>query len=469
MATSYSGLAPARRPAPATLAVLCIALLGLAAAVGAIMLAGTKTGAALALLAVLGPVCAYSALTAPLVFPFAFFILLVPFDNLLGFSSFGTITKLVAIFSGAALVLYLARTRKIVVPDRSVLWWGGFALWVVASLLWAIDPVYGAARVATLLQLMVLYGAVVLMPIDRRALGWLVVAIILSGVLAGGYGAYLFHSGIDVSKNGRLFMANDDTLIDPNQFAAALLLPLTLTLMAVVSVRRIAVRVALLAALLVLGGGIAVAGSRGAFLAILAAFIYLLVRSRKRLAIGAVAIGGLGIALAMYSNVLTRFSNATSTGGAGRTDIWKVGIAAFKEHPIFGYGFGNFPYAFDQAFLLVSQNYYTRWHRAAHDILISTSVELGIVGVALLLIVWWKQFRSLRFIPETDSLFSLRLATEAGMIAVFFASLFLDTLTTKYFWLLFMLAALIRNAAIHPGGQPGETNVSPVLQTRPER
>lgn len=466
MATSFSGLAPARRPAPTTLAVICIALLALAAAVGAIMLAGTKTGVALAMLAVLGPICAYAALTAPLAFPFTLFILLVPFDNLLGFSSFGTVTKLVAILSGATLVLYLARTRRIAVPDRSLLWWGGFALWVVASLLWAIDPGYGAARAATLLQLMVLYGAVALMPIERRTLGWLVAAVIVSGVLAGGYGAYLFHSGVDVSKNGRLFMANDDTIVDPNQFAAALLFPFMLTLMAAVSVRRITVRIALLLALLVLGGGIAVAGSRGAFLAIVAALVYLLVRSRKRLAIGAVAIAGLGLALGMYSNVLSRFSNAELSGGAGRTDIWKVGIAAFKEHPIFGSGFGNFPYAFDQAFLLVSQNYYTHWHRAAHDILVSTGVELGVVGVGILLVVWWKQFRSLRMIPEHDALYSMRLAIEAAMIALFCASLFLDTLTTKYFWLLFMLAALTRNAAIRSGGQPVERNVSPLLQTR---
>ncbi|HET9029675.1 MAG TPA: O-antigen ligase family protein [Candidatus Aquilonibacter sp.] len=467
MATSLSGIAAARRPAPSTLGAICIAILALLAAIGAIMLAGTKTGFALAMLAVLGPVCAYSALTAPLVFPFALFVLLVPFDNLLGFSSFGTVTKLVAIMSGAALVLYLVRTRRIAIPDRQTfLWWGAFALWVILSLMWAIDPAYGATRVATLLQLMALYAAISLMPVDRRALGWLVAAIIASGVLAGGYGAYLFHSGVDVSKDGRLFMADADTLIDPNQFAAALILPLTLALMAAVSVRRMSVRIALLLALLVLGGGVAVAGSRGAFLAILAALIYLMVRSRKRLAIAGVAFGGIGIALAMYSNVLTRFSNAASTGGAGREDIWKVGLAAFREHPIFGYGFGNFPYAFDQAFMLVSQNYYTRWHRAAHDILISTSVELGIVGLILLFGAAWKQFRSLRVIPDTDPLFSLRLAIEAGMIGLFFASLFLDTLTTKYFWLLFMLAAMTRNAALQPGGLPGEANISPVLQTR---
>lgn len=469
MATSFSGVAPHRRFAPTTIAAICIVILALAAAVGAIMLAGTKTGFALAMLAVLGPVAAYAALTAPLVFPFALFVLLVPFDNLLGFSSAGTVTKLVAIASGMALVLYLVRTRRIVVPDRSILWWGALMLWVIASLLWAIDPKVGALRAATLLELMTLFAAVSFMPIDRRALGWVVAAVIASGVLAGGYGAYIFHSGIDVSKNGRLFLSNDETLIDPNQFAAALILPLTLALMATVSVRRMSVRIVLLAALLVLGGGVAIAGSRGAFIALVVAFIYLVVRSRKRFALAAVGLGGVGIALAMYSNVLTRFSNATSTGGAGRADIWKVGLAAFREHPLFGYGYGNFPYAFDQAFLLVSQSYYTRWHRAAHNIIISTAVELGIIGVVLLLTACWKQFRSLRIIQPNDSLYSLRLAIEAAFIGVFVASLFLDTLTNKYFWLLLMLAALTRTAALGAKGEPGEGNVPTVLQTRSKR
>lgn len=468
MATSLSGLSAQRRAPTSVLVAIGIAILALLAAVGAIMLAGTKTGFALAFLAVVGPIAVYTALAAPLVFPFALFIVLVPFDNLLGLSSFGTLTKLVAIASGAALVLYLVRTRRVTLPDRSILWWAGYLLWVVCSLLWAIDAPYGASRLATLAELMTLFFAVSLMPMDRAKLGWIVGTIIASGVLAGAYGAYIFHSGIDVSKNGRLFLANAQTLIDPNQFAAALILPVCLTIVAAVSVRRWSVRLMLLAALLILGGGIAIAGSRGSLLALAVAFVYLLVRSRKRLALAAVVFTGVGAALAMYSNVFFRFSNAIASGGAGRTNIWKVGLAAFASHPLFGYGYGNFPYAFDRAFAQVSETYYTRWHRDPHDIIVSTAVELGVVGVVLLLGVWWKQARSLRFIGPTHSLYSLRLSIEAAMIGMFVASIFLDTLTTKYFWLLFMLTALTRNAAL-PQGVPVEANVSPVLQARSNR
>lgn len=470
MAFSYSGLAPARRVrlTQTTLPLIIIAILAVAAAVGAIMLAGTKTGFALAMLAVAGPVCAYLALTKPIIFPFTIFILLVPFDNLLGFSSFGTVTKLVAIASGGALAIWLLRTHRVVWPDRSIRWWGLFALWAVCSMLWAIDPQYGLTRLTTLFELMGLFAVASLMPVERRNLGFIIAAVIAGGVLAGAYGAYIFHSGVDVSKNGRLFLSNDATIIDPNHFAAALILPLCLTLMAAVSVRGWLPRIGLLAALLVLGGGIAVASSRGSFLAITFAFVYLLIRSRQRIAIGAVALCGVGVALAIYSNVLSRFSNALSTGGAGREDIWRVGIAAFKEHPLIGWGFGNFQYAFDRAFTLVSEHYYTHWHRDAHNIVIATSVELGVVGLALLVAAWWRQGRSLRIIPPTHELYSMRLAIEAALIGMFVASIFLDTLAMKYFWLIFIVTALTRNAALTEG-VPVEANVSPVLQAGPQR
>ncbi len=468
MAFSYTGVsAPRVRVSQQTIPLIVIAILAVAAATGAIMLAGTKTGIALALLAVLGPICGYLALTQPLVMPFGLFLLLVPFDNLLALSTFGTLTKLIAIASGAMLLLWMLRTRRVVIPDRSIKWWGAFALWVVCSMLWAVDPKVGLARLETLFELMALFGAVSLMPVDRRQLGWIVTTIIAGGVLASLYGAYVFRSGTDVSKDGRLFLANQSTIIDPNHFAAALILPLCLALMSAVSVRGWIPRGALLLALLALGGGIAVASSRGSFLAIVVAFVYLLIRSRKRLAIGAVAVCGFGVAIALYSNVLMRFSNAISTGGAGREDIWRVGVAAFKLSPIVGFGFGNFQYAFDRAYTLVSQHYYTHWHRDAHDIFLSTAVELGVIGLALLVTVIWKQIRSLRLIQPENSLYSLRLAIEAGAIGVLTASIFLDTTTMKYFWLVFILTALTRNAAISEG-VPVEANVSPVLQTRPD-
>ena len=431
-------------PSKNTVAWVAIAGLAIAAMLGAIMLAGTKTGTALALLAVAGPICAYAAFRAPLIFPFGIFVLLVPFDNVLLFSSAGTITKFVAIAAGGTIAFWLLRTRKFVTPDKSLVWWFAFYFWAVTSLMWAIDPMFGMAHVWTTLQLLSLFAAISLMPIDRRTFNMIVTLVILSGALGGLYGAYLFHHGMGVSKDNRLFIQSDESVIDPNQFAAALILPFCLALSAVTQSRTVTSAVLGGAAVLSIAAGAAVAGSRGAILAMGIAFTYMLVRSQKRIALAAFGLGGLAVALGAFGNALSRFSYATSTGGAGRSDIWKVGIAAFREHPIFGSGFSNFPLAYDHAFLSVSESYYTRWHRASHNLIVQTSVELGIIGTIIILTAWWKSARSLRVISPESTLYSVRIALEATLLGLFVAALFLDMVQDKYLWLALIIIALAR-------------------------
>ena len=461
---------PLTRPysTPQFIVAVTMTALALASAFGAISLAGTKTGVALAALAVLGPIAAYLALVAPMIFPFCVFILLVPFDNLLGMSAFGTITRLGAIVSGAAIVLWLLRTRQVALPGRTMLWWGAFLMWSVVSLMWAIDPTIAGPELATLLQLFGLYVGASLMPMNAKTLGILIAVVIASGAVAGAYGAYVFHSGADVTAGGRLVLATDDSKIDPNKFAAALVVPFALALVAFVSTKGI-VRALSVCAVAALGAGVAISGSRGGLLAIVAAFAYLIAVHPKRLLLAGIGVCGLGGALALYGNILARFSTAGSSGGAGRYDIWKVGIAAFRQHPLFGSGFSNFSLAFDRSYLSVSQTYYTNWHRAPHSILISTAVELGIVGLAIFLGAWWVQFRSLKFIPKGHSLHWVRLGLEASVLGLFVSGLFLDIVTTKFFWLAFIMMALARNAALATRRVPREIDVSAVLPAYAQR
>jgi len=424
--------------------------LGIFAALGIIVLSGTKTGVALALAASIGPLGAYAAICAPLVFPFTLFVVLVPFDNLLSTDAFGTITRMLAIACGVSIVLWLIRTRRAIMPDRALFVWCLLAFWALATLAWAIDTDTASTHLFTLFQLLALYAAASFVPVERRALRVVLFAVICSGVAAAVYGIILFRSGTDVSANGRLVITNDENTIDPNQFAAALILPISIALVNLVNGRSITTRTGCMLALIVMGGGIAVSGSRGGLLGVCAVFLYVFFRTRVRLLAAGIGLGALSIALAFSNNVLTRFSTATATGGAGRVDIWRVGLSALREHLWFGAGFANFPVAFDQAFLSVTEKYFTHWHRAPHDILISTGVELGVLGLVLLLLGWWTQFRALRQIARADRLYNARVALEAALIGLFIASLFLDILTTKYLWLAFTVVMLVRNAAVAP-------------------
>ncbi|MBV8636783.1 MAG: O-antigen ligase family protein [Candidatus Eremiobacteraeota bacterium] len=456
----------------AMLVVLCVL-----AAFGAVALAGTKTGMALALLVAVGPVAIYVALTAPLIFPFGLFAIMVPFDNLMTIHSFGTITKLLAICCAVALAARLFVTRRYVVPDKAVLAWLPLVLLAIASLAWAIDPMNGVTNVLSLLELFLLYSLLSFMPVDRKTLGFVIVAVIAGGILAGSYGAYLFHRGVDVTQDARLVVQSGEQSIDPNHFAAALLLPLALTLIAFVESRRILTRAFSLGALGLIGVGLLLAGSRGALVAAAVMVVYMTIRSRKRMALLFLTIGGGGIGLAAFGqHILGRMNQIGETGGAGRFGIWRVAAVAFSRHPFLGSGAGNFSNAYNDAFLSVPAFASMRivegaqWSTAPHSNIIWVAVELGAVGLGILLYAWWMQYRSLRSIGETSQLYPLRIAIEAALIGQFVAGLFLGTLNYKYLWLTFMIAMIVRNAELDTkGGSLREGVVSPLLQTAARR
>ncbi|HTX57351.1 MAG TPA: O-antigen ligase family protein [Candidatus Acidoferrales bacterium] len=437
------------RPRPlVTIGMLAV---GAVAALGVVALSGTKTGLALALAAVLGPIGLYFAICEPLVFPFALYVLLVPFDNLLSIPAFGTLTRALAILSGGAIALWLLRTRRAISPGRPLVFWGFFVVWAATTLCWAIDPQVGYAHAFTLAQLLALYAIVSFVPVDRRTLGILLFAVVFSGVLAAGYGAYIFHNGAGHIVSGRLLLSNNNDVIDPNQFAASLILPIAVALVAALRSRAATVRIGALLALAIMGGGLAIAGSRGGLVAVAIAVMYIVWRTRTAVLAAGFAFAALCSALALDSTVLARFATAASSGGAGRVDIWEVGLHAFRSFMWFGAGLGNFPVAFDRSFLAVHQNYYNPWNSAPHDILLSAGVELGFFGLALLLGAWWFQFRELRSVEPHDELFGFAAAVESAVLGLFVAALFLDIMEMKYTWLAFMVAMLVRNACAARG------------------
>ena len=428
-----------------------VVALGVLATLGITALSGTKTGVALALAAVLGPLAAYAAIVAPLIFPFSFFIVLVPFDSLLALPAFGTLTRLLAIVCGVCIVFWLLRTRRSISPDRAVWGWLLFGVWCATSMVWAINPEIAYAHLFTLCQLLLLYTVMSLVPIERRNLVMILGAVVIGGVFASMYGAYVFRHGIDVGPQDRLFMVSDNEVTDPNQFAAGLILPIAVAIVGMLRARSKLILFACIGAVLAMGAGLAVAGSRGAVVAVGLAILYIVLRLRTRLLTAGLGFAALCAALALDGNVVSRFSTAAASHGAGRLDIWRIGLVAFRDHFWVGAGFSNFPLAYDNAFINVFETHYTRWHRAPHNILLSTGVELGILGLVIFLIAWYMQFRTLRSIAPDNPYYAVRIAVEGALIGLFVAGLFLDIMMTKYVWLAFMLAMLVRNAAYTPG------------------
>lgn len=440
---------------------LSITALGTLGAFAAVALAGSKRGAVLAAGCIFGPALIYAATVAPLAFPFLLYIFVVPFDNLTIVSSYGTLTKILGAASAAALLFYVIRTRRVNAPPKHMAAWFLLYMWMFATTFWAIDPGRSFSLLPTAMMLLGLYFIVSLVPLTYVDLRRIVLTIVAGFTLAAAYGFYLFHSGKAIAENGRLLLTQDTSQIDPNHFAAALLLPIALAMVCALRERRIVVKFVWLASLLVLLAGLSVSQSRGATLGLVVIVLFMFFRTpyRRQLLL---VLGAMGVGAGMtFGHIATRFQNALSSGGAGRLDIWRVGFQAFKEHWLFGAGYYNFANAYDASYLTVFQKYVAHFHRAPHDLLVQTSVELGVIGVVLLLVAWFGQLGLLKHIGPDDPRFGLRVGAEAALLGLFVAAMFLDLLTMKYTWLTFMLVLLIRNATAGKGSNVAD--VSAVL------
>jgi O-antigen ligase len=432
----------------------------------------SKRGLAMGIFFALWPVALYVAIKRPFIFPFSLFVLLVPFDNLLSLGgSYGTVTKLVAIVSGLAFIFWMVRNRRYIAPSKVVLAWLALLVWMALTVVWSIDSHAALSELGTYLQLIVLYLAISIMPLTLGEFKAFVAAIIGGSLLAALYSIYQYHSGGGVYAQihaaeliVRVRVQAGEASIDPNAFAAALIMPMALVTVWFLQRRWSLQKFILAGMFLTLLVGIYVSGSRGALVAAGVMLLYLLFRSGHKLQMLFFSLLGLGMSFLLPTSPWHRFSNAAKTGGAGRISIWKVAWDAFKHHWLAGSGVGNFPTAYDQSFIRVYQSIYAHWHRAPHNAYIAIAVELGIIGLSLLLIACYGQLRMLGFVTKSNPMYGFRIALESAAVGLGVDALFLGILTLKFTWLLFWLMAATRTVALtRTGGQHAPPPRPPIV------
>jgi O-antigen ligase len=397
----------------------------------------------------LAPLGAYAALRWPLIFPFCAYVFVMPFDTLTTLGRFGSMTKAVGLVCAAALVLRLVRSRTMVPPPKALGAWLLLLLWMFLSAAWAMESSDSAVALAQYVALLALYAIVAVMPVTAFEFDSVLGSTLVASVLAAAYGAWLFRSGQDVvASASRVIIRHGDNYIDPNNFAAALILPLAIALCWLFTARSRLLRVAMLPAIGVLVLGFATSGSRGGMLAALAMVLWLVVRARYRLWLAGVAACTVAGALLSNPGLVQRFAQTQSTDAAGRTDVWRVGLLALRDHWVVGAGVGNFPDAFDTEYLNVFARYVLGWHWAAHNTFLEIAVELGFVGLVLLVAALWVQVRTLRVVPQGHPLYDTRLALEAAFVGLLVAACSGTLLNQKYLWLCFTAIVLLRSRMV---------------------
>jgi O-antigen ligase len=429
-----------------------LAAIVLVGAAAFFVLVGNAGAGAIICAAILGTAGIYAALRWPLDSLFGLFVLLVPFDNVLNTGSFGTLTKLLGEIAGVFVLLWVVRHGYFNLASKPVRVLCVLVAWMLASCLWAVDQKAALQMIPTYAGLMLLYAVLTMVPIPRAQFRMMLFLVVLGGVCAAVYGANLFYHDPSFAQESltmrRLVVTVGDYHIDPNHFSNALLFPVAIVAMWALRTKRFATGILCVAALTSLVVAILLSGSREALTAIGVIAVYYLWRSRYRLRLAAGIAVVLTIVASVQTSVFLRFSSALQTGGSGRTSIWAVAVEAAKHRFLQGYGIGNFTQAFDIYYLGVRQPYPYGWDGPAHNLLLHYLVELGIVGAALIAAFFVAQFRSLRAIERTSELYDYRIVMEASLLAILVVSMTIDLFQYKYAWLVFAMAALLRNVAV---------------------
>jgi O-antigen ligase len=335
-------------------------------------------------------------------------------------------------------------------PPLTLYVWLAFLVWSLISMFWTADVPNGLSTVQSMMSLILMYTVLSVAPVEYRDLRAVCICIVLGGIASSFYGMYLLHDQPVLamgSDPGRLMINVDNRTIDANHFANAMLTPIALCLVAVLNSNRPRTIVGALLALGVLFSGQLMSQSREALLASAVILIVTIAYSKRRV-IGVVIAGiVVGLVPVFAPNMGQRLGDALTTGGAGRTSIWQVALHAFQQHPFIGWGAGGSIEAYDRGYLSIYQAYNAGWGRPPHNTPLQAAVELGVVGLVLILAAYFTTFRQFKGIPRGDRLYDLRIAFTAALIALGICALFIGLETYKYFWVLLCSIAQLRTLA----------------------
>ena len=369
------------------------------------------------------------------------YALLAPADALLIIGGGATLTRFAAFLAIFGLSLAFIADRAPSTLPRFAFAWFALLIWMIASVLWATNQSMAVQKVEQIGLAMVVFELVALVRSTRLDLRIIIAANVVTSCAIAAY-AIVVHPVEAQLGAGRVVLKTATGRADPNDLAAGLILAFALCIAAATSNERAGWRIsgALLALLLFVA--VLATGSRGGLMAALLVVLWIAIRARRRIVAGTFVVAVIAISI-MQGDVWQRFVGDET--GAGRSDIWKVGVAAFRQHWFVGSGIGTFPDAYNSMYLSVPHHFYINWSRPAHDLIVQSFTELGIVGGILVLSAWWLQFRQLRSIGRADPDLWLRVGLEAATLGYFVAALFIDVLDIKQTWMIPILIAVVAN------------------------
>jgi O-antigen ligase len=383
---------------------------------------------------------------------------LLPFDSVLNIGQEGSLhlhlTWFVAAAASAVLLVRGILGRCFVRPPFAVLWPCLIVFWAVMSAGWAINTENSVFRLPVIALFLILYLTAAYIRVTEKELAVIGCLAMLGGCVAAATSLYELSHGqsflpshpdlgtgveeYELSGRGTLIAGDRET--NPNTLAATLILPLSLAVGFLLSSGAWLRRFLLMGVVALIAASICATMSRGGLIgAAVVLLVYLWrARARGRLLMPAAAAGT--IILTMPDMFFSRIWGAAADRGAGRLDIWGVGLWAFRHYAVLGAGLDCFPDAYNQ--YSYTAVHFMGFNLAPHNAYLGTAVELGTVGILLLLAVLTAHFLLAAKLRRADSDESSRLrwlAYEAAYWALLACGFFLDLFWEEYFWFALML------------------------------
>jgi hypothetical protein len=377
------------------------------------------------------------------------FALLCPFDMVLFIGGKGgrSTATLVGILAAFALLTRAVFTRRLKSPPKAAYWLAGLVAWSALTWVWALQPKDTLEQLPGAFGLLTLYVAATCLQISDEELAWVNRLALIGGCAAATYVCYSYSNnnfyGFYAAFSRRAsMMLNHNLEADPNYFAASLLLPFSIAFSGFLASRKGLAKFFMLAAVVIIGLSIFLTKSRGALVALLVMIMVFLYRMRInwRALVAIASLGGLiGF---LPSDFFTRAEGAVATRGAGRLDIWVVGLHTLERYGILGAGLHNFPAAYSD--FAGYAPIYRGPSAASHNTYLNVSVELGLFGLLLFLGLILSEARAVRAVLSRAVLGQqVRvIAYEAAFWSLLASALFLDVLWRKDLWLILILLGI---------------------------
>jgi exopolysaccharide production protein ExoQ len=385
----------------------------------------------------------------------------IPFNFALPPGPAGTVARVAGIvfFLG-----YVIRDPGVLRPSSIPFAGWLYVGWSLMSVVWAIDAEVALNAWISLAQLFAITVVVSSIVTEKPAVVRpMLASYAVSATLTAIIAFVAFLQGGGMFSRATAFADQDPALF------SSLLVPAIVALLGEVrsSDRGSILHLAALAALVICTAAVALSATRSAWLAVLvstAAWLAFQRSGRHVLAVVTVTVAMLAILAAVPGAadfLAGRLVSSLTTGGSGRTDIWAVGLSILASNPITGAGFGNFgqafsPYAIAASWVSTSGGALFA-DRGAHNVLLASAVETGVLGVTLL-------GTFMAFALTARGIGRWALMVRAALLGLLAQSFFLDILAQKQLWLFMAIAFGLAAAARR--GQPLRVE-SPAERTAP--